>query len=141
MKTKTYKIISAALAVMFAVVGFLFLLLPDGVLEFFNSLSRRIGMTQAPLNGMGFYLILASGYMYLVTLLAFFMYRYPENRHFPLLLANGKLASSILSLYMFLSHQPYLVCLVNFLVDGFIGIIVMIFFFRLKKMTNKSVKG
>ncbi len=123
------------MAVVFAITGLLFLVVPDGVLSFFNSISLEIGMKEAPLNGKGFYLILAAGYMYLVTLLAFLMYRYPENKYFPLLLANGKLASSSLSLYMFISHQPYLIYLVNFTVDGMIGSVVLIFYFHLRKNT------
>lgn len=132
---KYYCKISVAMAVVFAITGLLFLVVPDGILSFFNSISREIGMKEAPLNGKGFYLILAAGYMYLVTLLAFLMYRYPENKYFPLLLANGKLASSCLSLYMFISHQPYLIYLVNFTVDGMIGSVVLIFYFHLRKNT------
>ncbi len=130
---KYYRKLSVIMAVMFAITGLLFLVVPNGVLSFFNSLSHEIGMKEAPLNGMGFYLILAVGYMYLVTLLACLMYKYPGNQFYPLLLANGKLASSCLSLYMFISHQPYLIYMVNFIIDGMIGSVVLIFYFRLRK--------
>lgn len=116
-----YKLFSLAAIAVFAVVGMIFLFLPDSVLIFFNSISDYFGLPQAPVHGTGFYLALASSYMYLVALLAYLMYRYPEQRIYPFLLAQGKLASSAISIYLFLMHQPYLVYLVNFLIDGFIG--------------------
>jgi hypothetical protein len=83
--------------------------------------------------GINFYIVLAVAYMYLAALLAFLMYRHPENRFFPLLLANGKLASSLLSLYIFSVHQPSLILIVNCLVDGMIGIAAMFFYSKIKK--------
>lgn len=128
-----YKIISITLAVIFAIVGLLFLIASDGVLSFFNFISGKIGMRKAPLNYSGFYLILAVGYMYLVTIIAWLMFKHPMNKYFPMLLANAKLASSFLSLFMFIAGHPYLICLVNFIVDGCIGLIALVFYFRLKK--------
>lgn len=58
---KYYKKISVAMALLFSIVGLIFLVVPNGVLSFFNSLSIEIGMKESPINGMGFYLILASG--------------------------------------------------------------------------------
>ncbi len=121
------------MAIMFATAGLLFLLVPDGVLSLFNFISGEIGMKKAPLGATGFYLVLAAGYMYLVALIAWLMYKNPGNRYFPLLLANGKLASSLLSVYMFISHQPWLIYLVNFLVDGYIGTAVLILYLLLIK--------
>lgn len=117
----------------FTIVGLIFLFMPKGVLVFFNNISRHLGMVLSPVQGTGFYIILAVGYMYLVALLAYFMYRYPENRYFPLLLVNGKLASSILSLFLFLFHQPYLIYIVNCLIDGLIGFVVLGFYLKLKE--------
>ena len=95
---RLYRPVSLILSIVFAVVGLLFLSIPDRVLMFFNDISGHLGMTLSPVESHSFYVMLAAGYMYLVTLLAFFMYRHPENRMFPLLLAHGKLASSILSI-------------------------------------------
>jgi hypothetical protein len=128
-----YKIFSLTVAVMFAVVGLIFLIFPDWPLIFFNNMSGFFRLPQAPLPGNGFYLILASAYMYLVTLLAFMMYRYPEQRIYPFLLVHGKLASSILSIYLFLMHQHYLIYLANFLIDGFIGIAALYLMKKMKK--------
>jgi hypothetical protein len=129
-----YRSFSFSMMIIFALVGFIFLLYSSGVLTFFNSISQHVGMTPSPTDGTNFYLILAVGYMYLVTLLAYMMYRHPENRFFPLLLSNGKLASSALSLGFFLWHQPYLIYGANFIVDGFIGIVVLIFYFKINRV-------
>ncbi|MEN6348703.1 MAG: hypothetical protein ABFD08_04800 [Syntrophomonas sp.] len=130
---KSYKLISLSLAVIFAVVGLLFLLAPSGVLGFFNIVSKYLGMAPSTEQGSNFYLILAVGYMYLVTLLAYFMYRNPEDSKFPLLLANGKLASSILSIFMFILHKPYLIYITNGVVDGFIGLLVIFIYLKMKR--------
>ena len=90
-------------------------------------------MVPSPVTGVNFYIVLAVAYMYLAALLAFLMYRHPENMYFPLLLANGKLASSLISLYIFSIHQPHLIFIVNCLVDGLIGIVALIFYSKIKK--------
>jgi hypothetical protein len=128
-----YKPISLILAVLFAVTGLLFLFIPDQVLVFFNNISAAWGMSLSPVNGVSFYLILAAGYMYLVTFLAVQMFRHPENRTFPLILINAKLASSILSLAFFLAHGHYLIYLANCIIDGFIGIVVLVLYLKMKE--------
>lgn len=130
---RLYKIFSLSLSVIFSAVGAIFLFIPRSVLVFFNSLSSSLGMIPTPATVVDFYLVLAVAYMYLVALLAFFMYRYPENRFFPLLLANGKLASSLLSLFMLFFHEPLLILAVNCFVDGLIGIAALIFYRKIKK--------
>lgn len=130
---RLYKTFSFSAFITFAFVGLIFLFIPGKVLIFFNNLSSYLGMTLSATEGINFYLILAVSYMYLVALLAFLMYRHPENKLLPLLLAHGKFASSILSICLFLLHQPYLIYLTNFIVDGLIGIAALIFFLRLKR--------
>ena len=90
-------------------------------------------MVPSPVTGVNFYIVLAVAYMYLAALLAFLMYRHPENMYFPLLLANGKLASSLLSLYIFSVHQASLIFIINCFVDGLIGIVALIFYSKIKK--------
>jgi hypothetical protein len=122
---KMYKTVSIILMLLFAVTGLLFLAIPDRVLGLFNDFSGMFNMPEAPLTGFNFYLILAVGYMYLVTLLAFLMYRHPENKYFPQLLAHAKIASSLLSLGLFVFHAHYLIYLANFVIDGVIGALVV----------------
>ena len=89
--------------------GIIFGTMPDGVIAFFNNLSKPLSLPGCPEAGFNFYLILAVAYMYLVTVLAVMMYRFPGNKYFPILLINAKLASSIISFALFVSHSRYLV--------------------------------
>jgi len=120
-----YRFLSLAMAASFAAVGLIFLFLPGQVLEFFNRLSPALGLSPAPVQPGSFFPILALAYMVLVTCLAAQMFRKPGNRAFPTLLAQGKLASSVLSLFFFFGRAPYLVCLANAVVDGAIAALVL----------------
>jgi len=118
---KLYRTFSLTMLLVFAAVGILFLAIPSGVLGFFNSLSAGFGLSPAPTPVGYFYLGLAVAYMTLVSALAFLMFRHPTNHYFPVLLAVGKLSSSVLSLAMFLFAQRSLILVANFVVDGAIG--------------------
>jgi len=61
------------------------------------------------------------------------MFKRPGNPLFPALLAQGKLASAILSLVFFFGRAPYLVCLANPVVDGGIGALALWLYFLQKK--------
>jgi hypothetical protein len=121
-----YQISSRAMAIVFAIVGLLFLTSGSGVLRFFNSLSVGLNLEQAPVEASDLFLVLAVGYMYLVTLLAWLMARYPEIRFFPMLLVHAKLASAVLSIAFFLLHHQFLISITNGIVDGCIGVFVLI---------------
>ena len=133
---KFYQRVSLLLAALFAVVGAIFLLLPQRTVKFFNALSQLLGMAPAPVTGLNFFLILAVGYMYAVTVLAVLMARQPRNPVLPLLLAHAKIASSLLSFGFFLFHLPSLIYLANGIVDGAIGILALCFYLRLKKLST-----
>ena len=128
-----YRILSLAMAVSFGAVGLAFFILPDRILEFFNRLSPPLGLSPAPVQSGSFFPILALGYMYLVTLLAGLMFKKPGNPLFPMLLAQAKFASSILSLVFFFGRAPYLICLANAVIDGGIGALVLGLFFLQKR--------
>jgi hypothetical protein len=129
-----YRRISLGLAIVFAGTGLLFLFIPGTVLLLFNELSISFGLQSSPVEGINFYLILAVGYMYIVTMLAWLMYREPENRSFPVLLMNAKTASSVLSFVFFFAVSHALIYLVNGIVDGLIaaGVILM---YKMQKRT------
>jgi hypothetical protein len=129
----SYKPVSLIFCIIFAIVGALFLFIPDAVLEFFNTLSEYFTMPMMTIDGFGFYQLLAVGYMYGVTLIAFLMYRHPENLRYPFLLIHCKFASSLLSLIYFVFLGSYLMFLVNFAIDGSIGIIVLFYYLKKKK--------
>ncbi|MBN2010646.1 hypothetical protein JW960_14970 [candidate division KSB1 bacterium] len=118
--------------IIFGIVGLIFLLIPDQVLTFFNRLSAPLGFMEAPLTGFGFYLILAVGYMYLVTILAYMMFKNPGNTDFPLLLIHGKSASSLLSFALFIVHGQFLIYVTNGIVDGLIALGVFLLFRKVR---------
>lgn len=123
------KAFSLGLAAVFALVGGIFLLLPRGTLAFFNAISRRLGMVEGPLEPT-FFGALAAAYMFVVTVLAWRMFRSPEERIYPLLLAQAKLASSALSFVLFAIRAPWLIYLVNGIVDGGLGLAVLAIYLR-----------
>jgi len=127
---RSYRALSLTLAAAFAAVAMVFLIAPGDVVSFFNALSRHIGMKPAPNSGHHFYVALAVAYMYLVTLFAFQMARRPENKIYPVLLMQAKVASSLLSFGMFLFHAPYLIYLANGIVDGLIGLMIGLIFLK-----------
>ena len=131
---KIYRLVSIILMFLFAVTGLLFLFIPDQVLTLFNNFSSFFKMPESPVNGFNFYVILTVGYMYLVTVIAFLMYRHPENKYLPQLLAHAKIASSFLSLAFFLLQAHYLIYLVNFVIDGVIGIAVIILYIKMGRL-------
>jgi len=122
-----YKSVSLALAIIFAAVGILFLTTPEGIYNLFNTLSRPLNLVESSAREPGFYRVLAIAYMYIVSSLAFQMYRQPERREFLWLLVNAKSASSIISFLFFLFVHPYLIFITNGIVDGAIacGLIVL----------------
>jgi hypothetical protein len=126
-----YKAFSLGLAVIFALVGGVFLILPQETLSFFNALSRRLGMVEGPAER-SFFGVLAVAYMYVVTFLAWLMYKSPREKIFPLLLGQAKVASSLLSFLMFAVHAHWLIYLVNGVVDGALGIVVLMMYFRVR---------
>lgn len=129
-KKSYYRITSSVLAVLFACVGIIFLLMPSGVIGFFNTISKPLRMKPAPLTGYQFFLILTAAYMYIVTLLAWSMFRHPVNKTYPLLLTHAKAASSLLSFLFFLFHQPFLIYLANGIIDGAIAVLVFALYLK-----------
>jgi hypothetical protein len=129
---KVYVSTSLCLSMVFAVVGMIFLFMPNGVFLLFNNMSRQLGFPESPLQDFGLYQVLAVGYMYLVTLLAYFMHRHPENTFFPILLIQGKSASSLISLFLFFFHLPSLLFLTNGIVDGMIALGVLVLYQKTK---------
>jgi hypothetical protein len=112
------RLAGAGMAATFAVVGAIFLAIPDQVLAAFDYLARGLGWPQSPTEAHTLFLALAVGYMYVVTVLAVQLARRPREHAWPWLLAQAKGVSALLSLALFLFGGWYLICLANFLVDG-----------------------
>lgn len=134
---RRYGRFSLLMSLLFAVVGALFLFFPDGAVEFCNGISRHCGFPPAPVQERGLFQVLAVGYMYLVAGLAWLIFRHPGHRGFTLLLIQGKAVSSLLSIYLFLLHRPYLVYLVNGAVDGLIALLFLFFYFRIVRRMDE----
>ncbi len=126
-----YKALSLGLALIFAAVGVIFLVLPRETIAFFNGISRRLGMIEGPAER-SFFGVLAAAYMYVVTVLAWLMYRFPREKVYPMLLANAKLASAVLSFLLFAVHARWLVYLVNGTVDAGLGLVALMMAARAK---------
>jgi hypothetical protein len=133
MSQAVYRYISVGMAMIFALVGILFLFMSSGVVIFFNQVSVSIGMEQAEPCRENFFVILSVAYMYIVALLAFLMFRNPEEVVFPFLLFNAKAASSVISILLFVIDGHLLIYITNGIVDGTIGLLVIVMY--------RSVKG
>jgi hypothetical protein len=117
----------------FSLVGLILLLMPQGVLSFFNTVSLLIGMKPSPIVFPGFFLILTAGYMYTVSFISYRMFKQPENPSYLLILANAKTASSVLSLFLIFSDHFYLIYLANFITDGAIGLAAFYLYAKVKQ--------
>jgi hypothetical protein len=121
-----YRWISVLFVGAFAAVGLLFLFGSRGVLTFFNRLSVFFGLHPSPVDTPGFFLILSVAYMYTVTVLAWCMFRNPDNRVFPMLLVHAKSASAILSLILFFTVTRTFIYLANGIMDGSLAAVVFL---------------
>jgi hypothetical protein len=113
------------LAVSFAVVGILFIAVPNGVLDVISDLGDDIGsFTRAPETTEKFWLGLAFGYMAVITgICAVAQSDVVRFRPFILVLAVGKTATSLATLAFYIFDSHVFVYLLNFLVDGYLAIL------------------
>jgi hypothetical protein len=112
------------MALGFAVVGLLFIAVPNGVLDTITDLGDALGdFTPAPHGEEQLWLALAFAYMVVITGICL-VAQADVARYRPLLLvlAAGKTASSLGSLGFYLFDQDVFVYLLNFLVDGFLAL-------------------
>jgi hypothetical protein len=110
------------LAASFAVVGFLFIAMPDGVLDAISDVGDAIGdFPRAPETTEQLWLALGFAYMVVITGICL-VAQSDVVRYRPLLLvlAAGKAASSLAALGFFVFDEDVFIYLLNFLVDGFL---------------------
>lgn len=112
------------LAVSFAVVGVLFIAVPNGVLDTISDLGDSLGdFARAPHGEEQLWLAL--GFAYMVVIAGICLVAQADVvRYRPLLLvlAAGKAASSLASLGFYLFDQDVFAYLLNFLLDGFLAL-------------------
>ena len=125
---RLYRMTALALAVAFAAVGLVFLFAPGALQGAFDSLGRQAGIKGMPVGDAesGLFRVLAVAYMYVVTILAWMMFRRPADPVWPALLAQAKFASALVSILLFALGESYLVYVANGLVDGLIGMVVLL---------------
>ena len=115
------------LALSFAVVGILFIAVPNGVLDTISDLGDEIGgFSRAPHGTEQLWLALGFSYMVVIAGLCLVaqtdVVRY---RPLLLLLAAGKTASSLTSLGFYLFDEDVFAYLLNFLVDGSLVLVAL----------------
>src|SRR5919198_3712710 len=101
------------LAASFAVVGILFIAVPNGVLDVISDLGDEIGdFTRAPESVEKFWLALGFAYMVVIAgICAVVQADVVRYRPLLLVLAAGKTASSLATLAFFAIDEPYFVLL------------------------------
>jgi hypothetical protein len=115
------------LALSFAVVGILFIAVPNGVLDTISDLGDELGgFSRAPHGSEQLWLSLGFSYMVVITALCVLaqadVVRY---RNLLLVLAVGKTASSLTSLGFYLFDDDVFAYLLNFLVDGSLVLVAL----------------
>src|SRR5829696_382479 len=115
------------LGLSFAVVGILFIAVPNGVLDTISDLGDEIGdFSRAPHGTEQLWLALGFSYMVVITGICLLaqgdVLRY---RPLLLLLAAGKAASSLTSLAFYLFDDDVFAYLLNFLVDGSLVLVAL----------------
>jgi hypothetical protein len=109
-----------SLAATFALVGLLFIVAPDGVIETIDDVGGWFGdFSDGAETDQKFWLALGFAYMVVITGIALVVSTDPVRfRPFLLVLAAGKAASSLAALGFFLFDDDVFIYLLNFLVDG-----------------------
>ncbi len=117
------------LAASFAVVGILFIAVPNGVLDVISDLGDDLGsFVPAPETVEKLWLALAFAYMVVITGICLVVQTdVPRYRPLLLVLAAGKTASSLAALGFYVFDSHVFIYLLNFLVDGFlIGVALLL---------------
>jgi hypothetical protein len=118
------RLLLGGLAVAFAGVGALFVVAPEGTLAALDAVGARLGsFAPTPRSPLRFWVALATGYMGLVTALAWLARRhFPHRRDLLALLVLGKATSSLASLAFYHGATAAFPYLANGLVDGAIAV-------------------
>jgi hypothetical protein len=118
------------LAVSFAVVGALFIITPNGVLDTISDLGDELGnFSRAPETTEKFWLALAFAYMVVITgICVVVLTDVVRYRPVLLVLAVGKAASSLAALGFYLFDDDVFIYLLNFIVDGYLAVLSLVLF-------------
>lgn len=131
------------LALSFAVVGLLFIAVPNGTLDVISDFGEWFGNhTRAPHGDEQLWLSLGFAYMVVITGICL-VAQMDVVRYRPLLLvlAAGKTASSLGSLAFFLIDEHVFIYLLNFLVDGFLALLSLWLFSLAGRIGRPAAPG
>jgi hypothetical protein len=131
------------LAASFALVGLLFIVFQNEVLDVISDLGDEIGdFSRAPHTDEQFWLALGFAYMVVITgicvLAQVDVVRY---RALLLVLAVGKTASSLATLGFYLFDDDVFIYLLNFLVDGFLALSALWLWSLAGRVTRSAAPG
>ena len=127
-KAESFAVLSLRLlALSFAVVGILFIAVPNGVLDTVSDLGDELGgFSRAPHGTEQLWLALGFSYMVVITGICLLaqadVVRY---RSLLLVLALGKAASSLSSLAFYVFEEDVFAYLLNFLLDGSLVLVAL----------------
>jgi hypothetical protein len=127
-KAESFVVLSLrVLALSFAVVGILFIAVPNGVLNVVSDLGDDLGgFSRAPHGTEQLWLALGFSYMVAITgICAIAQADVVRYRPLVLLLAIGKTASSLASVGFYLFDDDVFAYLLNFLVDGSLALLAL----------------
>ena len=127
----------------FAVVGLLFIVFQNGVLDVISDLGDDIGgFTRAPHTDEQFWLALGFAYMVVITGICLVVQAdVVRYRPFLIVLAAGKTASSLAALGFYLFDSDVFIYLLNFLVDGFLALSALWLWSLAGKVTRPAAPG
>jgi hypothetical protein len=131
------------LALSFAVVGILFIAVPNGVLNVISDLGDDLGgFSRAPHGTEQLWLALGFSYMVAITgICAIAQADVVRYRALVLLLAVGKTASSLASLGFYLFDEDVFAYLLNFLVDGSLALLALWLWILISRIDRRPGAG
>ncbi len=124
---RTVVLVMRALVVGFAVSGVLFLVVPDSVIGTLDDVGDAIGgFSDGPASEQKLWVALSFAYMVVITgIAAVVSTDVVRYRPLILVLAAGKIASSVPALAFFVFHSDDFMYLVTFLVDGSLVLVAL----------------
>jgi hypothetical protein len=131
------------LAASFALVGLLFIVFQNEVLDVISDLGDEIGdFSRAPHTDEQFWLALGFAYMVVITgICALAQADVVRYRPLLLVLAVGKTASSLATLGFYLFDDDVFIYLLNFLVDGFLALSALWLWSLAGRVTRPAAPG
>ncbi len=137
-----YRVLMILLFWTFLVVGALFYIVPNQMINLFNLIAAKVGHFQAtPPSTEKFFIDLAVAYMACVTAIAYLIQKdVRKNLNLTPVLIVGKVTSSLISLVSFIAYQRSLLYFSNFLIDGSIVVIVLAFYLPVKNESREQTQ-